>query len=149
MVDVLFYVITVVGKVVSIITLLAITLVIIFAYGRYSAFKLLFGTPWLVWLTLDDVVAMGHSRFWCEILLPIFYRGGNFLIGCTLLIRLRQDLPDPIRMFIAERGFQRDTVQYHEFKFTSPWKSRRGKLQKSRVEILQPTPMRVPRRTRL
>jgi len=143
--DVLSYIISVIG----IVALIVSAVVTFIAYGFYSAFKLMFGVEWLRWLTLDEIVAMGHSRFWCEILLPIFYRKGNILTGGTLLIRLKHNLPDPLRELVAEIGFERDTVQYHEFKFTSHGGKRRGNLQKFRVEILQPMPMYRRRRVRL
>ena len=101
----------------------------------------MFGVPWFEWLTLDEMVAMGHSRFWCEIVLPNLYREGTILAGCRLVVRPRSDLPDSIRVSVAERGFERDTVRYYEFKFTSQLENGQKWWQKSRVEILQPMPL--------
>lgn len=135
--DILIYII----GVICLVAFIVATIATFIAYGVYSAFKLVFGVPWLRWLTLNEIVAMGHSRYWCEILLPIFYRKGNVFMGCTLHIRLPHDASDAVRAFTEMMGFRRETVQYYEFKFTSRGEGRRGKLQKSRVEILQPVPL--------
>lgn len=142
--EVLSYIISVIGLVALIVS----GLLTFLALGLYSAFKLVFGVPWLTWLTLDEVVEMGHSRFWCKLVLPAIYRGGNVFIGCTLHIRLPHNLPEETRTIVEVLGFRRETVQFYEFKLTSHWGSRRGKWKKSRVEILQPLPMYVRRRKR-
>lgn len=140
--DVLSYIISVIGLA----GLIVSAIVTFVVYGVYSAFKLTFGVPWLEWLTLDEVVLMGHSRFWCEVWLPAFYRAGTMLPGATLHVRLKPDLSEAVSAYAAEQGFVKWTVQYYEFKFTSHGGGRRGKRQKFRVEILQPTPLYERRR---
>lgn len=142
--DVLFfYIISVIGIVVSIIAVIAAFV----ACGLYAARRLVFGgVPWFVWLTLDEVVAMGNSRFWCEVWLPIFHRAGSLFVGCKLAIRLKQDLPESVQELALAHGFVRYTVCYYEFKFTSSSSGGgRWERQKSGVEILQPTPIYKPR----
>lgn len=144
--DVLFfYIISVIGIVAGIVAVIAAFI----ACGLYAARKLVFGNiPWLVWLTLDEVVLMGHSRFWCEVWLPIFHRAGSLFVGCKLAVRLRSDLSEYTQEFALEHGFVRYTVCYYEFKFTSSSSGGgRWKRQKSGVEILQPMPLRGSERT--
>ena len=74
--------------------------------------KLQFNVPWLKWLTLDELVEMGHSRFWARILLPVLHRINQ------LEVRVLDGLPEKEQRFIKRYGFGPRSVKYHQFRFT-------------------------------
>ncbi|MFA5998105.1 MAG: hypothetical protein WC814_01835 [Candidatus Paceibacterota bacterium] len=108
------------GLVVSVLTVCGIFL----AIAVRNANKLMWDLPWLKWLTLDEIVEMGFSRFWSEFFLPLFYKKGY------LEIRISSDCPKEKMRLIEFIGFNSYTVQFHEFKLTKrsgrkkpkPWK---------------------------
>jgi hypothetical protein len=100
----------------------------------HNAYKLLFGVPWLQWLTLDEIVEMGHSRFWAKQFLPVFYRMSY------VEIRISDLLSELDRALIGECGFHSYTVMFYEFKFTEKWR-RSKKKPKSRAPKFELTPV--------
>ena len=80
----------------------------------YQHNKIMFGLPWLVWLTLDQVVEMGYSRFWCTFLLPMYYKKGYLEIR----LALPTDASEFRKQWIERVGFEIDTVEFYEFKLT-------------------------------
>jgi hypothetical protein len=79
---------------------------------QHHADKLLFGLPWLRWITLDEAVQMGHSRFWCRFVLPMFYERGY------LEIRFSETATELERETAEETGYNPVTVAYYDFKLT-------------------------------
>lgn len=104
---------------------------------RRNLDKLQFDVPWLRWLTLEELVAMGHSRFWAELLLPVIYRKGG------MEIRITDDLPEELREEIRGIGFCRHTVQFYKFKFTERWRRGRKVPRKQNMFDLRPIPIRI------
>lgn len=98
----------------------------------HNANKLMFGVPWLKWLTLEEIVEMGHSRLWARLLLPIFYEKK------CIEIRISEQSSKRERLEAESRGFQPATVEFYEYKFTRVWK--RGK----KVPIKAPVPELQP-----
>lgn len=119
-------------RIVILLVIVLVMVVSVFLAGAlYNANKLLFGVPWLTWLTLDEIVEMSHSRFWTKTLLPLFYRM-NYLE-----IRISDNLSEFDRVWAEQYGFQTSTVAFYEFKFTEKWK--RGKKKPiRRVPTFQP-----------
>jgi hypothetical protein len=120
---------------IGLIAVVVMVLGIIISAGISNVNKLMFGVPWLKWLTLDEIVAMGHSRSWCEILLPLLYLRGY------IEIRISDKFPKGVGEQIEQWGLHPDTVGFYEFKFTKRWGRRRNKLAKLLLPVWQPTPM--------
>ena len=94
----------------------------------HNADKLEFGVPWLRWLSFDEIVALGHSRFWTRLILPLFYRMNR------VEIRISDRISESDRARAEKEGLHIRTVPLHEYRFTQQWK--RGKK--------KPKPKRLP-----
>lgn len=97
----------------SLLGLLLIALVTFVACGLRQVWKIQFGLPWLRWLTLDEAVALGLSRFWCRVILPSLHEAG------ALEFRLRSDvlIPEPLQEVPERLGFVVEP-EFYEFKLT-------------------------------
>ncbi len=116
--------------------LLAIIIMVIGGFvagARHNIDKLQFGVPWLKWLTLDEIVEMGHSRFWARLLLPMLHRKNQ------LEVRVLNKLPVRTRAFAEKYGFDALTAEYYEFRFTMRSRGKRD----SDKPLLMPYPMPV------
>ncbi len=106
-------------------SLIILLVVVVMVRGAYTlavqrnAEKLHYGVPWLQWLTFEEIVALGHRRFWTRILLPAFYRAGY------IEIRIHARTSEADRARAEEQGLRIGTVELYEYKFTEHWK--RGK----------------------
>lgn len=117
----------------SIILVIVIMVLGIFINGAiHNANKIRYGVPWMQWLTLDEIVEMGHSRFWAEFLLPFFYRKGY------VQIRMSEKLGKFERLKAEEQGLTAHTVSLYEYKFTESWRKGKKKPFKFRMPILEP-----------
>ena len=99
----------------------------LFLFGVYASLyaqRLQFELPWLKWLTLEQVVAMGYSAFMCKLILPVFHEHKQ------LETRLRDDIaiPESDQISIDELGFWPLTVAYYEFKLTKRGGRRKRKI---------------------
>jgi hypothetical protein len=124
------------SSVTGIFILLAVIIMVIggiVAGATHNADKLQFGVPWLRWLTLDEVVEMGHSRFWARLLLPMLHRMNQ------LEVRVLDGLQEEERSLAERYGFGIRTVKYHQFRFTI---RSRGKKDPDKA-LLMPYPMPV------
>lgn len=74
--------------------------------------KLMYGVPWLRWLTFQEIVEMGHPRFWATVLLPLLYRKGY------VEIRISDKLSRLEREHAEQYGLLIRTVDLYEYKFT-------------------------------
>src|SRR4051812_21263838 len=92
----------------ALVVLFIATLIVLRIFGPIQAEKLMTGLPWMEWLTLDDVVALGHSKFWAKLLLPHFHRHG------CLEIRQLENVTEEEAGLIEEFGFESFTVKCHE-----------------------------------
>jgi|GEM_PF-4946300 len=96
---------------VMIVAALFIVLVIILVY-QFE--KFMFKLPWLKWLTLDDLPALGFSKLWARMVLPHFYNDGY------LEVRLKDEdgMDDFDHESVELFGFSAATVPLYEFKLT-------------------------------
>ncbi|MDP1689603.1 MAG: hypothetical protein Q8L52_00115 [bacterium] len=120
--------------------LLAIIIMVIggFATGFvHNMDKLQFGVPWLKWLTLDEIVEMGHSRFWARLLLPKLHRKNQ------LEVRILDELSEKERAFAERYGFDFFTAEYYTFRLTT---RSRGKRDLDKLQLLSPYPIPVVQR---
>lgn len=124
-----------------------IGLAIFMLLALIQADKLIYGLPWLKWLTLSDAVAMGHSEFWCKMLLPVLHRNGCLEVRPHKIdidklpegIReaaIKCDLGALLETFDLE--FEYKTVALHEFRLTKRGR-RRFKLKPDLKDIFRPT----------
>jgi len=85
--------------------------------------KIMFELPWFKWLTLDDVVKLGQSKFAARMLLPAFHDSGH------VEVRQLPNLDEDKELVIKLHGFSPFTVQYHEFRIVQrPRRKRRIKI---------------------
>lgn len=82
---------------------------------RHHEDKLKFGVPWFQWLSLDEIVALGHSRFLATILLPAFYRTRS------VEIRIAEGLSDAEYALADRIGLCRITAPLYEYRFVERW----------------------------
>ena len=115
MFDLIVSIVTNIGSVIlSIVVSAIVGIVVIIAIANYHAVRLMYGLPWLKWLSLEDVEKLGFSRFWSKVLLPVFFRKGY--------IEIRTAFPDEFsidrKAAIEKEGFVADNVEYYNFKIT-------------------------------
>ena len=142
-----------IGVILCLIGLLFIALAVFVVNVIYKAEKLMFGLPWLKWLTLDDVVAMGYSRFWCKMILPAFHKNGCLEVRIqeidieNMPERIQEafrDNPPEIQKLLTEMEipFEYQTVALHDFRLTKRG-GRRKKIKLSPKDLFatwQPVP---------
>lgn len=88
----------------------AIFVLMIFAIRNID--KLIWDLPWLKWLSLDEIVEMGFSRFWSPLGLQLLHEKGY------LEIRLSDRCPDKRRLMVERIGFCAYTAEFYDFKLT-------------------------------
>lgn len=88
----------------------------------WYAQKLMFGLPWMVWLTHRDVVNMGYSGLYSRLLLPIYHEMGN------VEVRVLDSLSEEEKFEVKLHGFSPFTIQCYEFRLTK-------RPRKKRIEI--------------
>lgn len=94
------------------IVILAITL-------AAHAQKLMFGLPWMRWLTMDDVASMGYSRFYSACVLSVYHDKGD--VEARVLANLLAEDQALVDTF----GFSITTAKFHEFRLIR--RPRRGR----------------------
>lgn len=101
--------------------------ILVFAYMLMRVIhfgdKLMINLPWLRWLTLEEIMAIGCPKFYCQILLPAFYELGH------MEVRERSDLSQDDKNRVKFVGFYTGTIELHEFKLTKR-KHRKPRKQK-------------------
>ncbi len=120
-------------------------LVVVVGLTVHHTTKLILGLPRLTWLTLDEVVARGYSRFWCIVLLPQFYKDGyievrlaglfeeTFLEDTSMPEEMREALQDAIDLIKRQlhenkETFNSQTIEFHEFRLIKGGGRRRLKF---------------------
>lgn len=125
----------VVGVIFIVIGLLLIVLMLFIISAGYQVQKFMFDLPWLKWLTLNEIIRMGFSRFWAQFILPGLHKEG------MLEVRVGGgELPDEVEQrFIDVVGFGPTTIQFYEFRLTKRGGRKKFKLPiKNLVGALQP-----------
>jgi hypothetical protein len=110
---------------VALLALLFFVVAMFVVIATYHLRRLFFGLPWLRWISLNEVVEKGYSKFWCKCLLPILHQKG--------LLELRPDinLPESERKSIEGKEFTFHTVHLFNFKLTKRGGGRRPKKWKA------------------
>jgi hypothetical protein len=89
-------------------------LVIWFLAVNYHFNKISLTLPRMKWFTLDEVVAMGYSRFWCKILLPSYHERGYLEVRVQEMSGKFGDLPEEIQKKLRE-NFGDEVLEQAEF----------------------------------
>jgi hypothetical protein len=139
---VLAYIITALLILMAVAAVIMICVISFAASIALYANKLMMNLPWLKWLTLDDLVKQGYSKFYCKISLPLLLEAGN------IDTRLRQLEGALEQEFLDEFGDEKSfkshpekirfnpwTIKYHEFQLT-----KRGGRRKVRVRDIMSAP---------
>ncbi len=77
--------------------------------------KVVWSLPFRKWLTLDECVEMGISRFWCAFTVWVMHPK-------RFDVELLPNLPEGVEKEIEEVGLEPFTVKYHKFRIT--WRGR-------------------------
>jgi hypothetical protein len=100
--------------------LLLLFLMLTFSIIRYFD-KIMYDLPWMKWLTLDEIVAMGYSRVYSKMILPLLYEQGY------LEVRLTGEMDEDDLWIIERLKFHPITVKFYEFRIVKRGRGRRKK----------------------
>lgn len=124
---------------ISIGLLLLLSLLIFIETARYQAYKFMFELPWLKWLNLEDLPALGFSKVWARLILPIFHEMGNL----EVLLIDEDGMDDADHERVDRWGFNTATVPLYEFKLTK----RKGRKEKFSISLKNLVPALAPSHT--
>lgn len=65
--------------------------------------------PWRQWLSIEELVTAGYSRFYSKLVLPALYNDGR------LAIRLKENITQNEWKYVLNKGFGRSTIRFCDF----------------------------------
>lgn len=121
-----------IGAIVCLVLLALLFGIVVTLYARDLQFKL----PWMKWMTLDDVKALGHSKFLSRFAIDILHDYQY------VEIRPLGNLSEWAREIVEDELFMPWTVQYYEFRLIK----RKGRIKRPRFywnPFERPVPIRL------
>ena len=125
---------------IALLALVAFVIIAIYLFVesiQWYANKMMFGLPWLKWLTMEDVVDLGYSRFYARGILPMFYKAGN------LEVRVKDNLEDWQLRYTETLGFCSMTIGWYKFKITK--RGGRKRWREFSLNDIFPSPLPAPK----
>ena len=96
--------------IVIVVMLIAFLLFVIVA--RQQMYKIMFGLPWLTWLTIDRCIELGFSSYWCQVLVLTLYKK-NQNIEIRPIVSIASELQAEWEKTLE---FGPKTIRYYEFR---------------------------------
>ena len=95
----------------------------------YYASKLRIGLPWMQWLTLEEVEALGYSAFWSRLALPVLEQTKCLEVRpCEGLSLVEQEKVAELQFFVT-------TIHLYKFRLIKRVRNRRKKTEREKAKL--------------